>query len=260
MTPVPKNSIHRSRSAHRLARLAPAILIMLGVTTPVVAEDDAAPPPNPPPVDRPTRDPLLGWSITPGIGVRVVSLDVKEKSTGYTGTLTNDGSFTDPIYVSLDIETPSWMLSEKVGLSVRSHSQSFTITRQQVPSSTAPSGQDYADLGTSVRGYYSYIGPTLFYRTLDGGGDTRYGLGYGYWKAWFKGDIILAPGGAANTSIPPTVIDGAIDGTTGPILFIQGRGKNYLFEIAISRVTFRNADYVTTLSELGMSVGYTLTF
>jgi hypothetical protein len=215
-----------------------------------LADEDEAPP----------EDPLLGWSITPGIGVRVVSLDVKRHSDGYTGTLTNDGSFTDPIYLSLDIESPSWMLSPKVGLSVRSHSQTFRLTRQQVPSSTSTSGQDYADLGTSVQGYYSYLGPTVFYRMVDATGDSRLGLGYGYWKTWFHGDIILAPDGAATMGMPRTSINGSIDGTTGPILFWQARGKQMLFEIAISRVVFSQPNYRYTLSELVMNVGYQIRF
>jgi hypothetical protein len=233
----------------RLIAIALSI-VLLSVAGPAHSDEGAAPP----------EDGLLGWSITPGIGVRVVSLDVKRHSDGYTGTLTNDGSFSDPIYLSLDIESPSWMLSPKVGLSVRSHSQSFKLSRQQVPSSTSTNGQDYADLGTSVQGFYSYLGPTLFYRMVDPTGDSRLGIGYGYWKAWFEGDIILAENGAATPGTPSTSIDGSIDGTTGPMLFWQIRGKQLLFEIAVSNVTFSHPNYRFTLSELIMSVGYQFRF
>jgi len=233
-----------------LIRLALFVLLLFPVALPVCADEGAAPP----------EDGLLGWSITPGIGVRVVSLEVKRHSDGYTGTLTNDGSFSDPIYLSLDIESPSWMLSPKVGLSVRSHSQTFRLTRQQVPSSTSTSGQDYADLGTSVQGYYSYLGPTVFYRMVDPTGDSRLGLGYGYWKAWFHGDIILAQDGAVTAGMPSTSIDGSTDGNTGLLLFWQVRGKKMLFEIAISSVAFSKPDYRFSLSELVMNVGYQIRF
>jgi len=233
-----------------LIRLASFVLLLFPVALPVCADEGAAPP----------DDGLLGWSITPGIGVRVVSLEVKRHSDGYTGTLTNDGSFSDPIYLSLDIETPSWMLSPTVGVSVRSHSQTFRLTRQQVPSSTSTSGQDYADLGTSVQGYYSYLGPTVFYRMVDSTGDSRLGLGYGYWKAWFHGDIILAANGAASAGTASTSIDGSTDGAAGPMLFWQVRGKKMLFEIAISSVVFSKPDYRFSLNELVMSVGYQFRF
>lgn len=206
------------------------------------------------------EDSLLGWSITPGIGVRVVSLDVKRLSDGYTGRLTNDGSFSDPIYLSLNIESPSWMLSPKVGLSIRSISQTFRLSRQQVPSSTSTSGQDYVDVGTSVQGFYSYLGPTLFYRMVDATGDSRFGLGYGYWKAWFQGEIILDPNGAAASGMPSTSISGSTKGTPGPILFWQARGKRMLFEIAISQVVFSQPNYRFTLGELVMNVGYQFSF
>lgn len=225
----------------------------------VFAEEEVSPA-NPPPSSPSIKDLIRGWSFTPGVGVRVVSLDVTRKSDGYTGTLTNDGSFTDPLYVSFNIETPGWMISDRIGLSIRNHSQTFDVSRQQVHSSTTQNGYDYADLGTSARGYYSYIGPTIFYRTTDGNGDTRVGAGYGYWKAWFHGDIILARDGAAARGMPRTSIDGSMDGDTGPMFFLQMRGGKYTFEIAISRVTFSKPDYETTLQELGMSLGYIVAF
>ncbi len=237
-----------------------SVLWLVAVTAvPAFAEEDL-PTVDSPPERPPTKAPLLGWTITPGIGVRVVTLDVTRKSDGYTGTLTNDGSFGDPIYLSLNIETPSWMISDRIGFSIRSRSETFEITRQEVPSATTQSGTDYVSLGTSVSGYYSYIGPTLFHRTVDRSGDTRWGVGYGYWKTWFDGDIILAPNGAAAPGMPRVRINGSVDGDTGPIFFLQGRANKYVFEIAISRVTFSSSDYETTLSELGMSVGYAVTF
>ena len=212
--------------------------------------------PEPPkPVDG-----LLGWSITPGVGVRVISLDVTRKSDGYTGTLTNDGSFTDPIYFSLNIESPSWMFTPKVGVSIRSNNQTFRLTRQQIPSSTSTTGQDYADVGTSVQGVYSYLGPALFYRMVDGSGDSRLGLGYGYWKAWFQGTIVLDPNGDATSGQPATSISGSTNKSTGPILFWQSRGKNIVFEIAISRAMFSQTEYRYTLSELVMNLGYQFHF
>lgn len=211
--------------------------------------------------DVPPEDGLLGWSITPGIGVRVVSLEVKRHSDGFTGILTNDGSFSDPIYLSLDIESPSWMLrSSNVGFSVRSHSQTFQLSRQQIPSATNTSGQDYADLGTSVHGYYSYLGPAVFYRRGERNSDWRIGMGYGYWKTWFQGDIILAANSTATASMPRTSIDGSIKGNTGPMLFWQVRGKQMLFEIAVSNVTFSRPNYRYTLSELVMNIGYQIRF
>jgi len=240
-----------------------SLLFLNAAPLPLRADEGTAPAgaPAPPPAETPRpSDPLLGWSITPGIGVRVISLDVKQKSTGDTGTLTNDGSFSDPIYLAFDVESPSWMVSDNVGFSIRSHSQTFRLTRQQVPSTTTSSGNDYANLGTSVNGYYSYIGPTVFYRTPDASGDTRWGFGYGYWKAWFKGDIILAPDGAAVAGMPKTQIGGSIDGSTGPVLFFQGRGKKGVFEMAFSWVDFSGPDLRYSLRELNMSIGYIFTF
>jgi len=200
------------------------------------------------------------WGITPGVGVRVVTLDVRRKSDGYKGRLTNDGSFSDPIYFSIDLESPAYMVSPTLGFSLRANAQTFNISRQEISSSTTSTGYDYADLGTSVHGYYSYFGPQIFYRMADKNGDSRFGLGYGMWKAWFNGDIILGPKGDVNSSMPRTSVSDSIKDTMGPILYWQAHGQNMLFEISISQVSFSNARYETSLQELGMSVGYYISF
>jgi hypothetical protein len=111
-----------------------------------------------------------------------------------------------------------------------------------------------------VQGYYSYLGPTVFYRMVDPSGDSRFGLGYGYWKAWFHGAIVLAPDGAATAGMPPVSIDGSIDGSTGPIFFMQARGKRGVLEIALSSVSFSGTNYRYSLRELNMSIGYIVMF
>lgn len=68
------------------------------------------------------------WKFSPGVGLRGMTLSVKRKSDGYSGVLTNDdnardGHISDLYYYSLDIESPSWMLSRYIGVSLRSQTQ-----------------------------------------------------------------------------------------------------------------------------------------
>src|SRR5436190_21363725 len=53
---------------------------------------------------------ILHWTITPGMGVRLLDINVTSKQTGAAGRITNDGSFSNPIYWSLDIESPTLTL------------------------------------------------------------------------------------------------------------------------------------------------------
>lgn len=205
---------------------------------------------------------LQGFSITPGIGVRLMDLTVTDKSNGTRGTITNDGSFFGPMYLSVDIESPAYLLSGRIGVSVRTYATRFDLDTQRVESSgTTTADNGLVDLGTNVRGYYSYVTPTLFYRISEQGkGDSRIGVGYGWWKAWFSGDIALAPGGAAGPSTPKSIIDGSIQGEGGWMLFWQTRGENAVFEISINGVAFSSADYRYEMQELNMMLGYQLRF
>ena len=210
-------------------------------------------------------NPLDIWRFTPGIGTRIVTLNVTRKSDGYTGELTNDdnvrdGHIGDLLYLSLDIESPSWMFSKDFGVSIRSQTQSINIFRQRVTSSRFENDEDIADLGTSAQGYYTYIGPTLFAKLNNFnslGLIERLGLGFVYWKANITGDIILAPNNDATSSMPKTNINDTINNTIGPFIYYQWLGKRFLFELSLTSVTFSNDQYKSKLEELNLSMGVT---
>jgi hypothetical protein len=210
-------------------------------------------------------NPLEIWKFTPGIGARSISLDVTRKSDGYKGEITNDdnlrdGNITELLYFTMNIESPSWMFSSRNGISIRSQTQRINLHRQRVISPAFEEGQDFIDLGTSVEGYYTYIGPTLFAKLENiniSGITERIGAGFGYWKASINGDIVLAPNYEASTTIPSTNINDAIDNTIGPIAYYQWLGKNFLFEFSISSVTFKNNQYKSKLEEVNILLGVT---
>jgi len=207
-------------------------------------------------------DSLLGWSITPAVGVRLVDLNVTRNSDGFTGTITNDGSFFGPMYAAINVESPTFLLSDRVGVTVRAHASEVSLSNQRVRGSGAPQQEEeeIKDLGTKVSGYYSYLMPTIFYRTVDRGGDSRFGLGAGRWKAWFSGDIILAPNGAATVGMPKTPIEGSMEGRTGWYLFWQGRWPKGLFEISISNVRLKTSNFKYEMQEINMMFGYHMEF
>lgn len=210
-------------------------------------------------------NPLDFWKFSPGIGLRSITLDVTRKSDGHTGVLTNDdnvrdGNIGDLLYFSLDIESPAWMFSKHYGVSIRSQTQNIDIFRQEVPPTPPDTFNEAIDLGTSVQGYYTYIGPTLF-AVLDErnslGLTERIGIGIVYWKAKFSGDIILAQNNNASRSMPRTNISDVIDNTIGPIAYYQWLGDRILFEVSLARVRFSNDQFKSELEELNVTVGIT---
>jgi hypothetical protein len=207
---------------------------------------------------------ILGWTITPGIGVRLLDIDVTSKRTGAEGLGTNDGSFSNPIYLSLDIETPTLTFGN-FGATVRAHAGSLKLDHQRFPDSAgnesaSTSGgsepSDIHDVGTEVKASYNYLMPTLFYRWAADGGDSRLGLGYGKWDASFSGDIYLTKDHENVNSMRTTSIDGSVDGKKGLLLFWQWRFKSGLLEFSVNQVDFSNSAFEFNLNELNMMYGY----
>lgn len=261
---------------HHFSRavIATIAMLMLSLSPAIVYADDAPnPSSDPPPAPEsvfPAVDPDiearhkrkgLGFSITPGIGVRLLDIDVRSKADGSEGLITNDGSFFGPMYATISVESPVLLLSKKVGLTVRAHASKFTLDTQRVKSQdgTSESGGDLTDLDTEVSGHYSYLMPTIFYRVADPSGEFRTGLGYGQWKIRFSGDIILSKDETAAESTPATEIDDS-ETKAGALLFFQWRGRRAMFEIAFNRMDFSSSDFDYELDELNMVVGYQIYF
>lgn len=203
---------------------------------------------------------LSGWSITPMVGVRLIDLDVKRASDGQQATITNDGSFTGPMYVGINIESPTLLLGDNVGVTVRAHASNFRLTTQRVSPDATPTGEELSDVGTSVSGYYSYLAPIVFYRIAGPKLESRLGVGVGYWKTWFSGDVILAPDKLAFERMPTTHVDGATSTTPGIFLLWTVRGKNGVFELSASRAELSAPGFNYQLKEMNAMLGYTLHF
>jgi hypothetical protein len=239
--------------------LASAVL-MIAATSAMAQKEQTG---TPAPVEKTPGFGILGWTVTPGIGVRLLDIDVTSKRTGAEGLVTNDGSFSNPIYLSLDVETPALVFG-RFGATVRAHTGSLKLDHQRFPAtagqtSTSGSGgqdNDIHGVGTQVKATYHYLMPTLFYRWPAEGGDSRLGLGYGKWDARFSGDIYLTKDYADVNSMRTTSVDGSVDGKKGLLLFWQWRFKSGLLEFAVNEVDFSSSEFEFGLSELNMMYGY----
>jgi hypothetical protein len=189
------------------------LLIVLQIYLPAArAQTGAAE--NPAPAEKTPGFGILGWTITPGIGVRLLDIDVTSRRTGAEGRVTNDGDFSNPIYLSLDIESPTLTFG-RFGATVRAHTSSLKLDHLLFPDTAGNAGEEdngLHDVGTEVKANYHYLMPTLFYRWPGEGGDSRLGLGYGKWDASFSGDIYLTKDYDEVDSLETTRIDGLFEG------------------------------------------------
>jgi hypothetical protein len=210
---------------------------------------------TPPPEDKPAGFGILGWTITPGIGVRLLDIDVTDRLSGAAGRVTNDGSFSNPIYLSLDIETPTLTFGN-FGATVRAHATNLKLDNQRFNEGGETEDDNIHDVDTEVKASYKYLMPTLFYRWADTDAEGRFGLGYGKWDASFSGNILLSRDFGDYGSVPTTSIDGSVEGKNGLLVFWQTRFKSGLFEISFNEVDFSNTRFEFGLSELNMMYGF----
>jgi hypothetical protein len=234
-------------------RLLKLILIMLAVSgavlppCPVWADDN---PPGPG---------VLGWTITPGFGMRFLDIEVKSRQSDAMGRIGDEGELS----FSLDIETPALMFGD-FGATVRAHAGTLKLDKQYFNENIPEEEAHSHDVGTRVKATYKYLMPTFFYHMpgtyyTTGEGmkeDARIGIGYGKWDASLSGDIILSDDLAAARSMQSVPVSGSVGGKGGWMFFWQSRYKFGMFEFSISEVDFSNRGFDFEFSEFNGTFGY----
>ncbi len=200
-------------------------------------------------------NPFNYWKVTPGVGLHFVSIDLTRKSDGYIANLSEEHG---DQYFSLDVESPAWMITDRYGLSFRSQTKTFHIAEQEVPHTDLGKDNKNVNIGTSVKGFLSYSGPTFFW-TLKEGSFTRMergGIGVVYWDAHFSGDVIFTKDLQASKEMQKTKLDSVIDGSLGIIYYYQWHGQRWMLELAGSLIETSNQDYSMTLQSTNLVFGY----
>jgi hypothetical protein len=206
--------------------------------------------------DNPPGPGVLGWTITPGIGMRLLDIYVTDRQTGARGRITDDGGLSDTIYFSLDIEAPALTFGD-FGLTVRAHSGTLKLTHQLFYEGI-PEGDDFAlrNVNTEVEGKIHYLMPILFYEAEEWGWNTRVGLGYGKWDASLSGDMLLSTDLNDIGSVQAVSINGSVSDRTSWLLFGQARLQHGLIELSVNDIEFSSNDHRFWLSELNIMYGY----
>ncbi len=138
--------------------------------------------------DTLVEDLLSAYRLTPGITLRSTDFDVYNKGSSDTnGTLSEDFSYWPFIMLS----SPYKYYGESNWGGLMEYSFSFFELNQQLVN------DELVDLGTSVKGYYAFVTPTLFYSFTGQKPHGKYdqtaiaglGIGLGYLNA--GGDIVF---------------------------------------------------------------------
>ena len=190
---------------------------------------------------------LPSYRITAGISVYSTDFDIYNKgSLNPSGTLSEDSSYS-PVVI---IASPYHYFSDSNWASSIEYSFSgFRLNQQRV-------NNQLVDLGTSVKGYYAFITPTIIYSFSDMQLSSKnnysllggLGIGLGYLDA--SGDIIL-------TETTQQSLDFDINGTALAItLFVDYRIANYVTRISAGLTSYSEGDLEYDSFGFAMDFGF----
>ena len=188
------------------------------------------------------------YRLTLGVSVHSTDFDVNDSNSNIQGTLSEDFGYAPFItlgspYRYFSDTNFGWYM--EYGLSA------FRLEQQLV-------NDELVDLGTSVKGYYAYVSPVLFYnfggRSLEGHSfKFGVGAGAGYLKA--KGDIIL-------TETPTMERHEFNVGKLGLAVFVltDYRYENFMIRASGAMPTIEANGREYDIFAFSMDFGYTFSF
>ena len=191
------------------------------------------------------------YVFTVGVDVNSIDFDVYDKgSTSTNGTLTEE--FTYAPFVILG-SPHKYIGDSNWGMLMEYSFSGFNLNKQFV-------GDDYVDLGTSVKGYFAFVTPTLFYSfdnkelILNNKGKLIVGMGVGLGYLNATGDIVF-------TETTSHTHDIRVNGVATAIsLFLDYRVGDFLTRVSgdLTTVTKNNFDYDSFAFSLGVSYVFEL--
>jgi len=206
---------------------------------------------------------IHGFEITPGVGLRTLSLDAHSKLNDTQGNLSNNFG-AGWLFGSVNIESPSFQFGKSpIGVSVYAYASNVKLDHQfvadpgQDPNGDSNSGSRH-DVGTKVTGYYSYLVPALHFRNVasDGTG-FKAAIGWGRWVGRFSGDIILTPDNRPAAGLPKTPIDTRV-AKNAYLVVLQYKFVNHLqLMMTVGGPKWQDDKFRYQLEETSLILGYT---
>jgi hypothetical protein len=212
------------------------ILLLVIMTLPLISRGDTL-----------VESLLSAYRLTPGVSLRSTDFDVYNKgSTDPNGTLSEDFSY----WPFIVLGSPYKYFGESNWGGLMEYSFSgFELNQQLV-------NDELVDLGTSVKGYYAFITPTVFYSFSGQRPHGKYdqtlitglGVGLGYLNA--SGDIIFTETTQQRADIDVSGVALAVS------LFLDYRFGSYVTRISGGLTSHAEGAYEYDAFGFAWSFGY----
>jgi hypothetical protein len=183
-----------------------------------------------------------------GYGIVQWAMDVKRTSDGATARLVQRDN--SAFFIGYGSK-PSFFKDSSFGYTFMVDYVDFDMKKQEIP------GDQFADIGTEVKGYMVYAVPTLYYQWgehRDTGRFIRLGIGVGVGAARYHGTVRLSTGETVYTekrSIEPRL---ALSN------FLEARWNHFGLSFSYASPRVYGDDYDIRVSDVSVNLGYVFYF
>lgn len=201
-----------------------------------------------------------GTRFTPGVGWRALNIELA----GPAGEANLQTSLAASTFLTLNLESPRWALSDNFALSLLGHAATVRADEQWVNHSASATGKDgnghRESLGTSISGSYRYLAPALTWgHRKPGQTGLELTVGLGWWSGQFTGDVIYAPNMQASAGMPKTPVSVNF-GQLGYDTRLGLHGKNWCLIMTVGGpFPFTQQGIHYQFQQIAMIVGYEFT-
>jgi len=200
-----------------------------------------------------------GFTFTPGVGLRHLGLDVTRQSDGLSGNIAQ--SVAAKLFFSFSITSPSYDFNDHWGLTLRSYSSVVSLDSQfysydTTDPNTGANQGERIDVGTEVSGSYSYVVPTVHFKTAMPNGSFAVALGVGYWTSNLSGNIALTSNDKPTSATPKTPISLSTHDQLAYLFFMSyTTSGQWIYEMTVGGPSFSADGYDYKLEEVSLTVG-----
>ncbi len=157
----------------------------------------------------------------------------------------------------IDVSTRDYdFANTNFGWSLFLHSSSFKASTQ-VAGVNGGKIKEH-DFGTSIKGYYSYLIPALYYKPPKAEVEMKLGVGLGYGSARLSGTALFGPDRMVSKTTPKSSLSTSANDVIAYMVFLDLNPPSaYHFRLSVGGPVFSDSEYKYIFEEFTFTISYT---